>query len=216
MKEAANLGRPLQKHFLNNGARPISTKRVCSDQTPASHHPRMMVTDILIVIHIGRSTSLSAPGRHGLVLAGCDPANFLKHRIVAGFGLSQKGPVEKLKRDHLRSEGVERGQYRKWTYAVSHPRHGGLVYARRSIRVGDSNVTILMHRVVIIERMGLARPSEKHFVDHENGDALDNRRVNDRGRAQLRWLTNKENMANRRGIHSVPLPPESGLSEIPY
>lgn len=60
----------------------------------------------------------------------------------------------------------------KWTYAVSHPRHGGLVYARRSIRVGDSNVTILMHRVIIIERMGLVRPSEKHFVDHENGDAL--------------------------------------------
>src|SRR5437879_8464411 len=75
-----------------------------------------------------------------------------------------------------------------WTFAVSHPRHGGLVYARRSVREGDRNVTVLMHRVIITERMGLKRPSEKHFVDHDNGDSLDNRRENDAGRQQLRWL----------------------------
>jgi hypothetical protein len=63
------------------------------------------------------------------------------------------------------------------------------------VREGDRNVTVLMHRVIITERMGLARPSERHFVDHENGDSLDNRRRNDRGVAQLRWLTPKENMA---------------------
>jgi len=105
-----------------------------------------------------------------------------------------------------------------WTFAVSHPRHGGLVYARRSLREGDHNVTVLMHRVIITERMGLARPSEKHFVDHENGDSLDNRRVNDRGLQQLRWLTNKENMANRRGIRAVPAVPayRSALSDIPF
>jgi hypothetical protein len=91
-----------------------------------------------------------------------------------------------------------------WTYAVSHPRHGGLVYARRSVREGDRNVTLLMHRVIIIERMGLQRPSDKHFVDHDNGDSLDNRRENDAGRPQLRWLTAKENMANQRGIRAYP------------
>jgi len=47
-----------------------------------------------------------------------------------------------------------------WTYAVSHPRHGGMVYARRSVRDGDRNVTILMHRIIITERMRLERPSD--------------------------------------------------------
>ena len=106
----------------------------------------------------------------------------------------------------------------KWTYAVSHPRHGGLVYARRSVREGGRNVTILMHRVIITERMGLPRPSDKHFTDHDNGDALDNRRRNDRGRPQLAWLTAKENMAKQYGIRSVPIVPSyrSNLSDIPF
>ncbi len=103
----------------------------------------------------------------------------------------------------------------KWTYARSHGQWSGLVYARRSIRCGDSNVTILMHRVVI-DRMGIARPSERHFVDHENGDSLDNRRVNDEGRQQLRWLTHKENAANKRGVRAVPVVAESELANIPF
>ena len=104
-----------------------------------------------------------------------------------------------------------------WTYAVSHPQHGGLVYARRSVREGDRNVTILMHRVIIVERMGLVRPSDRHFVDHENGDALDNRRENDAGLQQLRWLTPKENMANQRGIKAVPIVADApAMADIPF
>ncbi len=106
----------------------------------------------------------------------------------------------------------------RWTYAVSHPRHGGLVYARRSVRDGFRNVTVLMHRVVVIERMGLERPSERHFVDHENGDSLDNRRSNDAGLPQLRWLTARENMANQRGIRAAPAVAayRTILSDIPF
>lgn len=105
-----------------------------------------------------------------------------------------------------------------WTFARSHGPWSGLIYARRSIRVGDSNQTILMHRVVLTERMGIERPSPLHFTDHDNGDSLDNRRSNDRGRQQLRWLTHKENMANRHGIRHVPIGalPEPELAEIPY
>lgn len=105
-----------------------------------------------------------------------------------------------------------------WTYAVSHPRHGGLVYARRSVREGDRNVTILVHRIIIVERMGLGRPSEKHFVDHDNGDSLDNQRVNDKGRPQLAWLTAKENMAKRYGVRSHPVVPafRPVMSDIPF
>jgi hypothetical protein len=103
-----------------------------------------------------------------------------------------------------------------WTYAVSHPRHGGLVYARRSVWDGSQNVTVLMHRV-IIDRMGLKRPSKKHFVDHENGDSLDNRRVNDRGLQQLDWLTAKQNMANQRGIRAVPIAEVApDFADIPF
>ena len=108
----------------------------------------------------------------------------------------------------------------KWTFARSHGPWSGLIYARRSIRAPDgSNETILMHRVVIIERMKIERPSDRHFVDHDNDDSLDNRRVNDRRRPQLAWLTAKENMAKRHragGSIGIPLPPESGLTEIPY
>jgi len=106
----------------------------------------------------------------------------------------------------------------KWTYAVSHPRHGGLVYARRSIREGMRNVTVLMHRVIILERMKIERPSLKHFTDHDNGDALDNRRVNDRGRQQLAWLTARENMAKQYGIRSHPVVQafRPVLSDIPF
>lgn len=105
-----------------------------------------------------------------------------------------------------------------WTYAVSHPRHGGLVYARRSVREGDRNVTLLMHRVIITERMGLKRPSDKHFVDHDNGHSLDNRRVNDAGRQQLAWLTARENMAKQYGIRCAPAVQafRSNLSDIPF
>lgn len=105
----------------------------------------------------------------------------------------------------------------KWTYAVSH-KGGGLVYARRSIRIGDRNETVLMHRVIITERMGLKRPSCKHFVDHDNGDSLDNRRVNDWGRPQLSWLTAQQNMANQRGIRARPVVTSyrSNLSDIPF
>jgi HNH endonuclease len=103
-----------------------------------------------------------------------------------------------------------------WTYAVSHPR-GALVYARRSVREGDRNVTILMHRLIIEQRMGIKRPSDNHFVDHTNGDSLDNRRVNDQGLMQLRWLTPKENMANQRGIRALPIVASAGIAtDIPF
>jgi len=49
-----------------------------------------------------------------------------------------------------------------------------------------------------------------------NTDALNNRRVNDKRRAQLQWLTNKENMAKRLGVISIPRSPEACIPEIPY
>lgn len=104
-----------------------------------------------------------------------------------------------------------------WTYARSHGPWCGLIYARRCVNVDGVKTTILMHRVVLIERMGIARPSDRHFVDHENGDGLDNRRINGRGRAQLQWLTARENAAKKRGVISMPKLPDSAWEAgIPF
>ena len=87
----------------------------------------------------------------------------------------------------------------RWTFAVSHPR-GALVYARRSMRNGAGrNVTVLMHRVILTECMGVARPPA-HFTDHRDGYSLNNTREN------LCWVTAIENMKNQRGIVAEPLP----------
>jgi hypothetical protein len=97
-----------------------------------------------------------------------------------------------------------------WTFAVSHPRHGGLVYVRRSIRVSDVNVTLFMHHVVL-ERMGRPRPSSRHTADHVNGNSLDNQRHN------LRWATRKQQMANRCGFRADPIwPPARTPDAIPF
>jgi len=77
-----------------------------------------------------------------------------------------------------------------WTYAFSH-KGGNLIYARRSVRSGGSNVTILMHHVVL-ELAGKPRPSDEHTAHHRDGDGLNNRRAN------LAWRTGTEQMlANR-------------------
>ena len=56
-----------------------------------------------------------------------------------------------------------------------------------------------------------------HFVDHENGHSLDNRRANEDRKAQLRWLTAVENMENQRGIRTMPLTAqEAAIEAIPF
>lgn len=93
-----------------------------------------------------------------------------------------------------------------WTYAVSH-RGGSLIYARRSIRSGGANITLLMHHVVL-ERTKKKRPSHLHTCDHEDGNSLNNQREN------LNWKTPRQQMCHRRPVypHSFWFPPE----EIPF
>jgi len=97
----------------------------------------------------------------------------------------------------------------KWTFARSH-KGGELIYARRSVWTpGYGNRTVLMHHVVM-ERAGLARPSDDHTADHEDGDSLNDTRDN------LRWLTAEQQMRNRHGVRHRPIEPPMWDEEIPY
>ena len=87
----------------------------------------------------------------------------------------------------------------RWSFMISRWRYGAKVYARRSVRVRDAaaprrgrNVTLLMHRVILTERMGLAPPSAAHEGDHIDVDSLNNTRAN------LRWSSRAEQNANQR------------------
>lgn len=79
----------------------------------------------------------------------------------------------------------------QWTWRLS-----STGYARRGITVGDWRekriVQLRMHREIV--GLPLGDPRE---VDHINGNALDNRRVN------LRATTHAENHQNRIGVEGA-------------
>lgn len=78
----------------------------------------------------------------------------------------------------------------KWNFKRS---RGGNIYVRRGggRYNGVLRPTILLHNV-ILDRMGMPRPSEEHTGDHANRDTLDNRRDN------LRWMDRSGQNKNRR------------------
>jgi len=71
----------------------------------------------------------------------------------------------------------------QWKWLCQGTQWGGEYAARRT-----KNKYILMHRLILGVKEG-------EYVDHKNGDGLDNRRYN------LRNCTNAENGRNRKGLN---------------
>ena len=70
---------------------------------------------------------------------------------------------------------------------------GSSLYARRNI--GADRTTIYLHRELMLHVTELpVSYTDQRVVDHVNGNTLDNRRAN------LRWVTHKQ---NRRNIHAA-------------
>ena len=70
--------------------------------------------------------------------------------------------------------------------------HHGKFYATRSIRINGKKKTVRMHRVIV------NNTNPKMHTDHQNGDSLDNRRMN------LRICTASENCRNtKKYIHNT-------------
>lgn len=93
----------------------------------------------------------------------------------------------------------------RWTFKRS---RGGKVYARRHRRVEGQRETVLMHNVVLLERMKRERPTPEHTGDHDNRNSLDNTRIN------LKWATKSEQGKNRRTF--VCRRPQVAQEEIPF
>jgi hypothetical protein len=72
-------------------------------------------------------------------------------------------------------------------------------YAFRTTRWGDRHVAYFLHKEICLRAHGLP-PTRDHIIgDHQDGQSLNNRRLN------LAWATRSQNRLNRDGIAAQQL-----------
>lgn len=87
-----------------------------------------------------------------------------------------------------------------WRWSEHFNEHGNLYVSRLQGAWPGKRQRFFMHRIVML-RVGPPPSPEHRYVDHKNGDTLDNRRAN------LRWATPSMNAKNtwlNRIAHGVP------------
>ena len=101
----------------------------------------------------------------------------------------------------------------QWRWHFTMDRRGKKYYATRMMRSGGRQVKVYMHKAIIIERMQIEPPTDKHIIgDHGDGESRNNTRGN------LAWATRRQNNLTalshptRRRLAPVVTP----QSEIPY
>ena len=95
-----------------------------------------------------------------------------------------------------------------WNFKVSQWRYGKKIYARR--RDARTGRTVLMHREILENRVGIPAPDKSATVDHWDKDSLNNRHSN------LRWATESEQSANRKARITAAERAAFASAEVPF